>query len=69
MARIQLASRFNLTYMYIDAVFSINNHEFENNLGQMYFVEQRHDREQHFGFLSGFTPVDREGRSTVHFNF
>ena len=26
--------------------------------------DQRHDREQHFCFLPGFTPVDREGRST-----
>ena len=34
-----LASRFNFTYMYIDDVLSINNPEFENNLGQMYPVE------------------------------
>ena len=32
----QLASRFNLTYRYIDDVLSINNQEFENYLGQMY---------------------------------
>ena len=32
----QLASRFNLTYRYIDDVLSINNPEFENYLGQMY---------------------------------
>ena len=31
-----LASRFNLTYRYIDDVLSINNPEFENYLGQMY---------------------------------
>ena len=31
-----LASRFNLTYRYIDVVLSINNPEFENYLGQMY---------------------------------
>ena len=30
-----LASRFNLTYRYIDDVLSINNPEFENYLGQM----------------------------------
>ena len=35
----QLASRFNLTYMYIDDVLSINNPEFENYLGQMYPAE------------------------------
>ena len=32
----QLASRFNLTYRYIDDVLFINNTEFENYLGQMY---------------------------------
>ena len=37
--RKQLASRFNFTYRYIDDVLSINNQEFENNLGQMYPVE------------------------------
>ena len=31
-----LASRFNLTYRYIDDVLSINNPEFEHYLGQMY---------------------------------
>ena len=35
----QLASRFNLTYRYIDDVMSINNPEFENDLGQMYPAE------------------------------
>ena len=34
-----LASRFNLTYRYIDDVLSINNPEFENYLGQMYTAE------------------------------
>ena len=33
--REKLASRFNFTYRYIDDVFSINNPEFENYLGQM----------------------------------
>ena len=35
----QLTSRFNLTYMYIDDVLSINNPEFENYLGHMYPAE------------------------------
>ena len=35
----QLASWFNLTYRYIDDVYSINNPEFENYLGQMYPAE------------------------------
>ena len=35
----QLASRFNLTYKYIDNVLSINNQEFENYLDQMYTAE------------------------------
>ena len=30
------ASQFNFTYRYIDDVLSINNHDFENYLGQMY---------------------------------
>ena len=30
--------------------------------------DKRHDREQHFCFLPGFTSVDREGRSTSHFH-
>ena len=34
-----LASRFNLTYRYIDDVLSINNPEFGNDLGQMYPAE------------------------------
>ena len=34
-----LASRFNLTYRYIDDVLSINNPEFENYLSQMYPAE------------------------------
>ena len=34
-----LASRFNLTYTYIDDILSINNPEFENYLGQMYPTE------------------------------
>ena len=35
----QLASRFNLTYKYIDNVLSINNPEIENYLGRMYPAE------------------------------
>ena len=34
-----LASRFNLTYRYIDDVLSINNPKFENYLGKMYPAE------------------------------
>ena len=34
-----LASRFNLTYRYIDDALSVNNPEFENYLGQMYPAE------------------------------
>ena len=39
MGKKHLASRFNLTYRYIDDVLSINNPEFENYLGQMYPAE------------------------------
>ena len=34
-----LASRFNLTYRYIDDVLSINNPEFKHYLGQIYPAE------------------------------
>ena len=34
-----LASRFNLTYRYIDDVLSINNSGFENYLDQLYPAE------------------------------
>ena len=34
-----LASRFNLTYRYIHDVLSINNPEFDHDLGQMYSAE------------------------------
>ena len=37
--RKQLASRFNCIYRYIDDVLSINNQEFEINLGRMYPVD------------------------------
>ena len=45
-----LASRFNLTYRYIDDVLSINNPEFENYLGQMYpaELEIKDTTEHHF---------------------
>ena len=69
--RKQLASRFNFTYRYIDDVLSINNPEFENYPGpdvSRWTRDQRHDREQHFCILPGFTSVDREGRSTSHFH-
>ena len=36
MGKKHLASRFNLTYRYIDDILSINNREYENYLGQMY---------------------------------
>ena len=32
----RLASQFNFTYKYINDVLSINNPDFENNIGQMY---------------------------------
>ena len=57
-----LASQFNFTYRYIYDVLSINNPDFENYLGQMYppwTWDLRHDGEQHFCFLIGFTPVNR----------
>ena len=60
----QLASRFNFTYSYIDDVLSINNPrvwELPGSDVSRWTRDQRHDREQHFCFLPGFTSVDREG--------
>ena len=37
--RKRLDPQFNFTYRYIDDVLSINNHDFENYLGQMYLPE------------------------------
>ena len=68
--RKRLASQFNVTYRYIDNVLSNNKPDFENYFGQMYPPEleiKRHDGEQHFYFLLGFTPVNRQGRSTLLF--
>ena len=47
-------------------ILSINNLGFENYLDLMYPIEREIDREQHICFLSRFTPVDWEGRSTSH---
>ena len=65
-----LASRFDLTYSYIDDVLSINNPEFENYLGQMYpsELEIKDTREHHFCFLPRFSTVDWERFSTSHFD-
>ena len=64
-----LASRFNLTYRYIDDVLSINNPEFENYLGQMYPAElEIKDTTESTTFLPRFTSVDWEGWSTSHFH-
>ena len=61
--RKRLASQFNFTYRYIDDVLSINNPDFENFLGKMYppelKIKDTTEREQHFCFLLGFTPVNR----------
>ena len=40
------ASRFNLTYRYIDDVLFINNPEIENYLGQMYPSELRRTQQR-----------------------
>ena len=71
----KIAPQFNFTYRYIDDVLSINNPDFANYLGHMYLAwDQRHDGEQHLYFLLGFTPVDREWRTSLYdkrddFNF
>ena len=69
--RKQLASRFNFTYRYIDHVLSIKQPRVWELPGpdvSRWTWDQRHDREQHFCFLPGFTSVDREGLSTSRFH-
>ena len=66
----QLASRFNLTYRYIDDVLSIKT-EIENFHGpdlSCWTSDQGHYREHHFCFVLRFTTVDLEGWSTSHFH-
>ena len=66
----KLASEFNFIYRYIDDELSINNPDFENYLGQISPADleiKKHNRDQHFCFLLGFTPVDWKGRSASHF--
>ena len=58
-----LASRFNLTYRYIDDVLSINNPEFENYLGQMYPAElQINDTTESTTFASYLDLLQSIGR-------
>ena len=54
--------QFNFTYPYIDDVLAINNPDFETRSDASTCAGvQRHDREQHFCFLLGQAPIDREG--------
>ena len=65
----QLASRINFTYRYIDEVYKEPRvWELPGPDVSRWILDQRHDREQHFCFLPGFTSVDREGRSTSYFH-
>ena len=64
--RKRLASQFNFTYRYIDDVLSINNHDFENYLGQMYPHE--HENKDTTGsntsasFLDLRLSIERDGQ-------
>ena len=66
----QLASRFNLTYRYIDDVLSINNPEFEDYLGQMYPAEldtkDTTERTTSASYLDLLLSIGRGG--TTHFD-
>ena len=66
----QLISRINVTCRYIDDVLFVNTQNFRIT-SQFVFRwswDQRQDRAQHFCFLSGFTRINWEGRSTSHFH-
>ena len=66
-----LASRFNLTYRYIDDVLSIKQPRIRKLSGpdvSCWTWDQGHNREHHFCFLPRFTTVDWEGWSTSHFD-
>ena len=61
--------RVELKYVGND-ILSINNPDFENYMGQIYPAEREiKDTTESPCFLLGFTPVDREWRSTAHFPF
>ena len=71
-----LASRFNLTYRYIDDVLSINYPEFENYLGQMYPAEleikDTTENPTSASYLDLLLSIGRSGqdlRQTRWFNF
>ena len=69
----QLASRFNLSYKYVDDVLFINNPEFENYLSQMYLDE--HDITENStsaSYLDSLMSIGRDGQlhiSIDNFNF
>ena len=67
-----LASRFNLTYRYIDDVLSINNPEFENYLGQMYPAEleikDTTESTTSASYLDLLLSIGRDGQLHTHFH-
>ena len=67
----QLASGFNLTYMYIDDVLSINIPEFEKYLGQMYPAEleikDTTESTTSASYINLILSIG-EGLSTLHFH-
>ena len=66
MGKKHLASRFNLTYRYIDDVLSIKNPEFENYLGQMYPAEleitDNTESTTSASYLDLFLSIGRDGQ-------
>ena len=60
--RKRLASQFNFTYRYIDDFLSINNHDFENYLGQMYHLNLRSKTRQRASYLDLLLSIGRDGQ-------
>ena len=64
--RKRLASQFNFTYRYIDGVLSINNHDFENYLGQMYppelEIKDTTESNTSASYLDLLLSISRDGR-------
>ena len=67
----ELASRFNLTYRYIDDVLQINNPEFENYLGHVYpaklEIKDSTKSTTSASYLDLLLSIGRDGQLTLSF--
>ena len=67
--RRHLAKSFHFTYIYIDGVFSLNNHRFTDYVYDIYHVEleikETTDDQYHSSFLDLLLGIDKHGRLRV----